>query len=45
MASNFPGSPVLIGEHVAMAVPVLDYNLDEAAFELAQISKGCVRKM
>ena len=39
-ASNFLGTPVLTGGSTAVASTVLDYNLDDAAFELSQISEG-----
>lgn len=44
-ASNFLGSPVLTVGHAATAAVALDYNLDEAAFELAQISEGYMGSM
>jgi len=47
-ASNFLGSPVLtVGGGAAAKAnsTVLDYNLDDAAFELCQISEGYIGRM
>ena len=45
-ASNFLGSPVLaVGQNTAVASTYLDYNLDDRAFELAQLSEGYVGRM
>jgi len=44
-ASNFLGGPVLTGGAAAVTSAVLDYNLDEASFELAQISEGYIGRM
>ena len=44
-ASNFLGSPVLTGGATSVAMNHLDYNLDDQAFELAQISESCMSRM
>lgn len=46
-ASNFLGSPVLQvgGNATAGTSTVLDYDLDDAAFELSQISEGYIGRM
>ncbi|KAL3780916.1 hypothetical protein HJC23_009122 [Cyclotella cryptica] len=44
-ASNFLGSPVLTGGNAAVASTHLDYNLDDQAFELSQISQGYMGRM
>ena len=41
-ASNFLGGPVL---QTTNATTVLDYNMDDAAFELSQISEGYMGRM
>ena len=40
-ATNFLGA----GGTTTMAATVLDYNLDDAAFELSQISEGYIGRM
>jgi len=46
-ASNFLGSPVLTGGAMAASAnaTVLDYDLDDQAFELSQISEGYIGRM
>lgn len=44
-ASNFLGSPVLTGGATVVTSTHLDYDLDDQAFELAQISEGYIGRM
>jgi hypothetical protein len=44
-ASNFLGTPVLAVGNATTAKVILDYNLDDAAFELSQISEGYIGQM
>ena len=45
-ATNFLGSPVLaVGNNAGTAATVLDYNLDDDAFELSQISEGYIGRL
>jgi hypothetical protein len=43
-ASNFLGTPLAVG-NASTAKVFLDYNLDNAAFELSQISEGYIGRM
>ena len=43
-ASNFLGTPVLAVGNTSAKV-VFDYNMDDAAFELSQISEGYIGRM
>jgi hypothetical protein len=44
-ATNFLGSPVLTGGATASVRTALDYNLDDEAFELSQISEGYIGRL
>ncbi|KAL7554153.1 hypothetical protein ACHAWF_017554 [Thalassiosira exigua] len=45
-AANFLGSPVLVaGGNAGGATKALDYDLDDAAFELAQLGEGYIDRM
>ncbi len=44
-ATNFLGSPVLTGGATTSVKAALDYNLDDEAFELSQISEGYMGRL
>ncbi len=44
-ATNFLGSPVLTGGATTSVKSALDYNLDDEAFELSQISEGYIGRL
>lgn len=45
-ATNFLGSPVLaVGNNAGAPATVLDYDLNDAAFELSQISEGYIGRL
>ena len=44
-ATNFLGSPVLTGGTTTAVRSALDYNLDDEAFELSQISEGYMGRL